>query len=224
MLAPIAGAALGSVVPGVGTAIGGAIGSGLSTGIKTGNPLAGILSAGGSYLGGQIGGEALSSGIGSGTLGGTLGSTAANFIGPSLASTSLGSIAGSSLGSSLGESAGTAIGGSMGGGGSNNGQAPFSPSRAGALGLPQSLSQFGGLDPTQQATNIATKGVYGGGQGPDETKYFMNLVNRQLVDDAGNVGDQGQLAPVENSFLSQLGLGGGNTNDLLKGIQNYKFS
>lgn len=224
LIAPVAGAALGSVIPGVGTAIGAGIGSGLGTGIRTGNPLAGALAAGGSYLGGSIGGEALGGvggGIGSGTLGGTLGSTAANILGPSIASTSLGSIAGSSIGSSLGESVGTSL---MPAGMPDqpSGPAPYAASQMGSMDLPPSLSQFGGLSPEQQTSNIASKGVYGGGEGNEESKYFLNLINRRLVDPQGNVGDIGQVSPVENSFLSQLGLGGyGNSKDLLQGISKW---
>lgn len=203
----------------MGTAIGAGIGSGLNTGIKTGNPLAGLLSAGGSYLGGSIGGSALGSGIGSGTLGGTLGSTAANFLGPSLASTSLGSIAGSTLGSSLGGNIGQSLNPPRG---PSNDPKAFHARQQSAMDTPPSLSQFASLSPEQQTSNIATQGVYGGGEGGDESKYFLNLINRRLVDPQGKVGDMGQVSGVENSFLSQLGLGGyGSSKDLLKGISNW---
>lgn len=236
MIAPIAGAALGSIVPGVGTALGAGIGSGLGTGIRTGNPVAGLLSAGGSYLGGSLGGE-FSPGnfnpiggsigppmIGSGTLGSTLGSTASNILGPAIANTSLGSIAGSSIGSSLGESVGTSLMPPDMGGGQSQPSAPppFAASQMGSMALPPSLSQFAGLSPEQQTSNIATKGVYGGGEGNEESKYFLNLINRRLVDPQGKVGNLSQVNPVENSFLSQLGLGGyNNPNDLLQGISKW---
>lgn len=221
IVAPVAGAALGSVIPGVGTAIGAGIGSGLGTGVKTGNPVAGLLSAGGSYLGSSIGGEALTGALGGSTVGGTLGSTAANILGPSLAGTSLGSIAGGSIGSSLGEMAGQSIL-PPGMPDQPSGPAPYAASQMGAMDLPPSLSQFGSLSPEQQTSNIASKGVYGGGEGNEESKYFLNLINRRLVDPKGNVGDIGQVNPVENSFLSQLGLGGyGNSKDLLQGISKW---
>lgn len=226
LIAPVAGAALGSVIPGVGTAIGAGIGSGLSTGIKTGNPLAGALAAGGSIVGGNLGGSLLggaAGGLGGQSIGSlasqAVGSTAGNVLGD-LGGTSLGSVAGSSLGSTLGSSVGQSI--LPKAGMPSNNPAPFIPSQAGQMNTPPSLSQFGNLSPTQQASNIATQGVYGGGQGPEESKYFLNLINRQLVDPKGKVGDTSSINPVENNFLGQLGLGGyNNSNQLLKNIKNY---
>lgn len=99
---------------------------------------------------------------------------------------------------------------------------PYVPSRDNPLSAPSSLSDLSSLTPEQQESNIATKGVYGGGEGPQENQYFLNLINRQLVDDKGNVGNMSSLAPIDTSYLSQLGLGGyGNTSDLLKGISQY---
>lgn len=231
-IAPIAGAALGSVVPGVGTALGASIGSGLGTGIRTGNPLSGALAAGGSYLGG----EAL------GGLGGTLGSTPAgalgaagagetlgasapfgSFAGNVLGSQTLGSMAGQAVGSKIGENVGSQLNPMSPDMGGPSGPAPFMASRSPQMGLPQSLSQFASLDPNQQASNIATRGVYGQGNGPQENQYFTNLINRQLVDDQGNVAnDNSSISPVEGSYLNQIGLGGyQNPNQLLQKIQGY---
>lgn len=246
IIAPLAGAALGSVVPGIGTAIGASIGTGLETGVKTGNPLAGILAGGGSYLGGQllggiaapaansIGGSiagqagastlnAANSGLFSGTVGSTLGSTASNVLGSGIANTSISGLAGGALGSSLGESLGQSINPPSAPDLSISGESPFHASRDAAMGLPQSLSQFGSGDPTQQSTGIATQGVYGGGEGPDEQKYFLNLINRRLVNDQGQVaGDTSSINPVEGSYLNQLGLGGySDPTDLLKKIHGY---
>lgn len=189
-----------------------------------------MLAGAGSYLGG----EAL------GGLGGTLGQTPAGALGSMGAGEALGasapfgSFAGNVLGGqTLGSMAGSAVGSQIGGNlgdqinpmSSSDGPAgpsPFQPSRAGQMGLPQSLSQFGGLDPMQQASNIATRGVYGQGNGPQENSYFTNLINRQLVDDQGHVGDTSSISPIENSYLSQIGLGGYNdSTDLLKKINSY---
>lgn len=213
--------------------------SGFDTGEKTGNPLAGLLAAGGSYAGNALG-SSLGSQLGD-TVGGSAGSflnkTPANVLGSGFATatgSTMGSTVGNALGSAsigsfLGGAAGSNIGNQLGsnlGGGavqpSTDPATPWSPSRAPSLGLPQSLSQFGNLDQDQQLSNIANKGVYGGGNGPEESKYFLNLVNNRLVDPGGHVGGMDQLNPIENSYLAQLGLGGyGNSNDLLKGIQNY---
>lgn len=184
-------------------------------------------------LGGNLGGS-VTGGLAGNTLGGTLGtalgdgalgSGVGSALG-SLGSTSLGSITGASLGSSLGGSLGQSI--LPKAGAQSNQVPPFSPTRSGQMALPPSLSQLGGLDPNQQASNIATQGVYGGGNGPQESQYFLNLINRQLTDPTQGGGQSqglGGLSPVDNSFLSQLGLGGAaNSNKLLQNIQNYKFS
>jgi hypothetical protein len=210
---------LGSVVPGVGTALGAAVGSGLNTGIKTGNPLAGLASAGGSYLGSSLGGDVFGDALG-GTVGSSIGG-AANVLPSFIADASLGSIAGGALGSSMGESlfAGNSAIPDSGSAGPSAAK-PFSAKQEDQVGLPGSLSQFGGLSPLQLGTNIATQGVYGGGQGPEESNYFTNMVNRRLVDETGNVdSDFSDIAPIEMSYLDQLGFGGNKTpKDLLQAL------
>lgn len=199
---------------------------------KTGKLTSGLLSAGGSYLGGQLGGELFPD---SASIGGELGS-AANAVGAGDALSSgvasgLGSFAGnavsnvlstpvaSALGGAIGSAAGSAIGGSK----SNSaGASSFVPTQAATMALPGDLSQFGGLDPSQQESNIATQGVYGGGLGPDEQSYFNNLVNRQLTNSNRSTNPISNLSPIENSYLSQIGLGGyGNSNDLLQAMSTW---
>lgn len=206
-IAPIAQVAL-AFVPGVGPALSAGM-AGIRAGINSGDPLTGLLSAGGSYFGSSLGSQ-LGSTLGN-QLGGTLAQTPANaigdviggealgavapfgsFAGNALGSQTIGSLAGSAIGSSAGQSFGEGLGQqlnptSLGGTMSLGGPPGFSPSKQPAMGLPQSLSQFSGLSPQQQGSNIATKGVYGGGNGPQETNYFMNLMNRQLFDQGGNV-------------------------------------
>lgn len=211
----------------------------MATGVETGDPLKGLISGAASGLGSYAGGELLGpelSGLGSsasnaagavtpGFLGQTFGSTFGDFAGNAIGSQTLGNIAGSSIGGSLGQSVGKNIGESisptqpdLGG----TGVAGFSPSKQPALGLPQSLSQFGNLNPNQQATNIASQGVYGGGNGPQEQNYFLNLINRQLFDNSGNVAaNTNGLAPVDMSYLNQLGISGSSPTDYLKGISQF---
>lgn len=184
--------------------------------------------AAGNYIGGQLGGAGNvgPSGTIASTLGslGSIGSYAANALPASIAGSSIGGAAGSFLGGNIGG----AVGGSLFDKAASpqsptaSGPPPFMPSQSAQMALPPSLSQFGSLNPVQQSTNIATQGVYGGGEGPQENKYFLNLINRRLVDDQGHVGNLSSLQPVEQSYLSQLGLGGyTNPNDLLKGISTY---
>lgn len=216
---------------------------GINSGIKSGSPLGGLAAAGGSYFGGQLG-SSLGSSLG-GSSGSFLSETPSNalgdifggetvgaaapfgsFAGNALGSSTIGSSLGAAAGSSFGEDIGSKLGSSIMPGNTagtlDMSQSPFSPSRQGAMGMPSSLSGLAGGDPFQQATGIATKGVYGGGQGKDENNYFLNLINRQLVDPSGNVNGMQSINPIESSYLSQLGLGGyNNSNDLLQGISKY---
>lgn len=227
-LAPILGTVAGSFVgmPWLGAAIG----SGLNTGIKTGNPLAGALSAGGSLVGGGLGGAASSAigGLGSASLGSVVNSGLGGGIGGDIGQSALGSLGGASLGSIAGSSAGSSLGGMAGqsilpkAGMPSNNPPTFTPTQAKPQDLPSSLSSLANLDPSQQASNIATQAVYGGGVGSDESNYFTNLLNRQLVDKGGKVNPMSSVNPVENNFLSQLGLGGSaNSNQLLKKLKGY---
>lgn len=145
-----------------------------------------------------------------------------NFISSNPLTTAAGLVgAGGAIANSLGGSPSNAtpesnLGGSL---------SSFTPSQQPIFGIPQGLSSYtdSSLSPDQTLSGIATKGVYGGGNGPEEQKYFLNLVNNRLVDKSGNVaGDTSSLNPIENSYLAQLGLGGySNPTDLLKGISNY---
>lgn len=254
VLGTVAGSLIGNpelgLLPSLGTAAGGAIGagigSGLSKGIETGNPIAGLTSAvatgGGSYLGSQLLGPSLS-GIGAGT-NATSGAATQGFMGTPVA-TSLSdqglSGAGSVFGSQTpGSLVGGAVGSTVGQAGAQSalpglfqsptstpaGPSPFMPTEAAQAALPASLSSYQNLDPLQQATNIASKGVYGGGEGADETNYFNNLINRQLYGSNGQLAtDTSSINPVENSFINQIGLGGySSPTDLLQKISNYSYS
>lgn len=225
IIAPVAGAALGSVVPGVGTALGAAVGSGLSSGIKTGDPLAGLASAGGSFLGSTVAGPLIGDALGGATVGSTLGSGVGSVLPDVVANAGLGPIIGGSVGSSLGESLFAPATNSQLDMPSVNNAGPSAPApyvakQENALQMPGSFSQFANLSPTQLSTNIATQGVYGGGLGESESDYFYNMVNRKLVDEAGNVDTGfGDLAPIEQSYLNKSGFGGYNKPyDLLEAL------
>lgn len=172
-----------------------------------------------------------------GSFNGTVGNALNAIAGPDLAS-SIGSIIGPSnfganLGSTLGSFAGSSIGSDLasslvpqttGNVVGEGAMTAFKPKREEAKQTPFSLQGLGSLDPNQLSSNIATGGVYGGGQGPDEQDFFLNMINRRLVDDAGNV-DQNlnDVSAIENSFLAQIGLGGiNNAQDLLEAIYKMK--
>lgn len=224
----------------VGTAVGGPAGGALAGGAynysQNHNLLGALASAGGSYVGANLGGS-LAGGAGGFGPGGTIGSALNAGIGPDLAG-SLGSIIGPSnfganLGSTLGSFAGSSIGSDLASSlvpqtaGNVQGEGAttaFKPKREEQKQTPFSLQSLGSLNPEQLSSNIATGGVYGGGQGPDEQDYFLNMVNRRLVDDAGRVDENlNDVNPIESSFLSQLGLGGyTNAQDLLEAISKRR--
>jgi len=235
-----------AAIPGVGPALSGAY-LGASNYDKTGSFGKSLASGLVAYGGAKYGGNALKKTFGDfGTIGSNIG-RAANAIGGAGSSTSIGASLGNAL-SSVGGSAGagsfasnllstpitslagnaiaTNLASSLGGGSAPDapsGPAPFVASRQAQKELPSSLSGFGSLDQNQQASNIATQGVYGAGLGPQENQYFLNLINRRLVDDSGQVGDVNSVNPIESSYLGQLGLGGyNNSNNLLEAISRWQ--
>lgn len=206
-----------------------------------------LASAGGSYLGSRLGGSlmgpgnAISGGAGSAagfgsSLNGTIGNALNSNLGSNLAQ-SIGSVigpanVGANLGSTLGSFAGSSIGSDFGsalvpqkaGNAKGEGVAAFKPSRENEQETPFSLRSLGSLSPDQMSSNIATGGVYGGGQGPQEQDYFLNMMNRRFTTDQGQAtGDTSTINPIESSYLSQLGLGGySNARDLLEAISRRR--
>lgn len=225
IIAPIAGAALGGAIPGVGPLIGGSLASGLYTGVKTHNPLAGLAAAGGSYLGGSLGGQFL----GGPTIGQTVnnaigGTTLGNFVGNSISPALMNASVGSALGSFAGNSLATGLVPQSSGSSSGASGAPqFNPTREQSQTAPLSFSGLSSFSPEQVGSNIATKGIYGGGQGPQEQSYFVNLMNRRLIDDAGKVDTGlGDISPIENSYLGKLGITGNNPSNLLQAMSRWR--
>jgi hypothetical protein len=211
---PIAAAVVGNTIaPGIGGAIGSAVGT-KATGGSWGDA---ALAGAGSWVGGNIaknyfpGGGTIGQSIGKG-----LGSSVANALPASIASAgmneAIGSYAGSNIAQSFGGKSKTP---SMGGG-----EPAFTPKEK-KLTLPGSLA-MGGYSPDQQSSKIATQGVYGGGAGRDEEKYFLDLINNRLVDKGSNMGE---LNAIESSYISQLGLGGyNNPKDLLRAISKRSYA
>lgn len=203
--------------------------NGSSTYAKTGNALRGALSAGGSYLGANIG-QTLGGNLGTvgGALdkfGGGIGHLVGDTLGdvaPHLGDVGIGSIIGGNVGNNIAQG----LAGTSSANASNSSAptaAPFVPMQQAAMKPPSSFTDISNLTPQQQASNIATQGVYGGGEGPQENQYYLNLINRQLVDPNHNTKPVGSLLPIEQSYLSQLGLGGySNTNNLLQAIQTWQ--
>lgn len=199
-------------------------GQGIGGALKGG--LRGGLEAAGSIVGGNIGGSILPS-----TFGSVLGKSAGNALGSTIANTSLGQTLGSFAGNAYGNSLSDTILGQQTPKNTNAPRvaaapeaAPFEPKQEAQLQLPNSLSGLSGFDQNQQSSNIATQGVYGGGNGQQEQDYFTNLINRRLVDESGQV-DQNfnDINPIENSYLSQLGFGGySNPSSLLEALNGRK--
>lgn len=105
---------------------------------------------------------------------------------------------------------------------------PFTPKRPDAATQPFGLfsssvggQQFSTLDPTQQRSYLATQGSQGGGLGDDAKSYYMNLLQRNLIDENGQQQNiNTALLPVERNYLSTLGLPTGNTQDFLQAVQH----
>ena len=199
--------------------------SGATNYAEHGNPLQALGAAGGSFIGGNLGNSFLGSQLG--TVGGAfdsaLGSGASSDIASALGGGALGGVAGTSVGRVLGSVAGNKIGAGMF---PDKPQAPspYIPVRAGSMGLPTSLNSMSSLTPQQQASGLATQGMYGGGIGSQEKGYFGNLVNRQLVNDNNQVSSTSTLPPIETSFLNKQGFDTSNPNSLLEALSKWNPS
>lgn len=233
---PIVASIVGSaILPGIGSALGSTLLPSTLSGIGSAVGAAGanyaqnkdigqaLLAGGGSYVGSQIGGSlgGASPTVGSG-LQSVLGPDLGSFIGQSIGSSSFAPIS-----SVIGGTVGSNLASSLSGSAKNispqgESAAPqFKPTQESEM---PTMPNFAGLSPFQQSTNLATQGVYGGGQGPGEQSHFLNLINRRLVDETGKVDkDLSEINPIENSYLSQLGLGDmGNPTSLLEAISKRK--
>lgn len=234
LLAPGVGAALGVGLTG---ATGAAIGSGAASLWDTKNPLAALGAGAGSYIGGNIASSLLGSSLG--TVGSAIGAESTlpwNSIGSALASgigpTAANSIISAPISGVLGSTYGSSIGEALGGAGNAKKSAPsltpalpaFKPKQEAERDVPPSIAGMGQLTPQQRTSNIATQGVYGSGAGSDEQSYFLNQINRRLVDESGAVDqDTSELSPIELSYLQRLGIGGyGNTSNLLEAISKWR--
>lgn len=214
---PVALAIAGNAVGGP---IGGSIGAAAGTKLSGGSWGQAIGAGAGNYIGGSLGatGEMGPGGTIGAKVASNFGTNAANFLPGVVASTNFGSAAGSALGQSIGSSLGAPKQQTGSG-------APSFTAKQQKLTLPGSLAGAG-MNTQQQLSNIATKGVYGGGTSVDEQKYFTSLLNNQLVDKKGKVSkDLNSINPIENSYLAQLGLSGyGKPKDLLSAISKKQYA
>ncbi len=104
---------------------------------------------------------------------------------------------------------------------------PFTPKQPAAATQPFGLfnsspggQQFSTLDPMQQRSYLATQGSQGGGIGDESKNYYLNLLQRNLIDEHGQQQNiNSALLPVERNYLSTLGLPTGSTGDLLQALQ-----
>lgn len=233
----VAGLALGPAGLGLtSAAAGAAIGSGVNSLASGDSPTQALLSAGGSYIGsnlagnliGDLGtvGSAASSALGQGTVdavSGALPSSLAQGIFNAPISSMIGSTIGGDIASSLVPQKNMNISGQTATPVAPEPEA-FKPSRAQDKSAPASIVGSGALTPDQYTSGIASQGVYGSGVDNDANDYFLNMINRKLVTDAGQVDtDFADISPIENSYLAKLGLGGAKSpTDLLQAISRYK--
>lgn len=105
---------------------------------------------------------------------------------------------------------------------------PFAPKRGNEPTKPFDLfnrsvggQQFNTLDPTQQRSYLATQGSQGGGLGDEDKNYYLQLLQRNLIDESGQLGNMNSaLLPVERNYLSRLGLPTDNTTDFFHALQS----
>jgi hypothetical protein len=93
----------------------------------------------------------------------------------------------------------------------------FTPKKQEAMSRPASLNEFAGFSPEQERSALATKGI-NSGLGAEENAYYINLLNRTMIGDGGEVNRSSQdfLMPIESQYFSRRGK---NTSDIIKFLQ-----
>jgi len=140
----------------------------------------------------------------------------------------IGGAVGSVFGGPIGGMAGGALGSMFGGGGQKKESMPtptinapqFTPTRPSASTRPGTLGDLSNLDPMQERSALATRGSQGGGLGQDEQSYYLNLLQRNILDESGNVGSTESLLPVERQYLNQSGYATDTGMNFLKSVQS----
>jgi hypothetical protein len=100
---------------------------------------------------------------------------------------------------------------------------PPQRARPDATALPQNLNDYAGLSDIQQRSGLATRATQGEGLDDEGKKYYLNLLQRKLMDDQGNISNdnfQGVL-PVERNYLQSIGLPIGSGEDFMGGLARY---
>ena len=101
---------------------------------------------------------------------------------------------------------------------------PISFSRPSPVTLPGGLGLSGSMNNLQQRAAIATGGTQGSGiyRSQEAQDYYKNLLQRSLIGDNGELGEFGQVLPIEDQYLRSI-LGASyqpNTSSLLAAIAN----
>lgn len=231
IIAPIAGATFLPGVLGVSGLLGGAIGSAAGTKIAGGDLGDALLAGAGSYGGGVLGNA-----IGSqNTLGSVLAKTAnkpsvignlAEDIAVGLTKTGMGDVLtvpfgqvqGSFIGSQIGQSLKAAE--SQPAGAQSPAPVSFKPSRPESMGSPEGLS---GMSALQQRAALATEGTQGGGLTGEQANYLRNLMQRNLITEGNQIDQSAEMLPVEQQYLSTLGVPTDNRSELLRILSQTQF-
>lgn len=94
------------------------------------------------------------------------------------------------------------------------------PARPDEMAAPSYLTNdFTGMNDKQKRSHIATEALYGTGADQGLENYYLNLLQRSIEDDSGNVTNW-DLLPIETQFLSYMGLPITSGNDFLRGMGN----
>lgn len=94
--------------------------------------------------------------------------------------------------------------GGAGGGGVGGGQGSITRPLSAPM-APRGL-QFGGSDPLQQRTQIASEGLGGSSAfvSPEGLKYYYDLARYSLIEPSGAFGPYEGIQPIEHQFLSSV--------------------
>lgn len=94
---------------------------------------------------------------------------------------------------------------------------PVTYTRPAEKARPGSLSDLNGLTAEQLRSALATRAIYGTGLSNDEQDYYLNLLQRDYLDES-NTPREFDILPIERQYLQYLGLPFSNTKDFLNGI------
>lgn len=87
--------------------------------------------------------------------------------------------------------------------------------------LTNDLDYLRGMSEAQQRANIASNALYGRGTPDDALKYYLDLLQADVIGADGQAGAMPNLMPIETQYLQSLGLNYGSGSDFLDSVMRY---